>query len=97
MGCVVSTEHLLDQRLVLSPTVALRPEVFGALLYDYSSRRLTFVKDFGFAQVLRSLDGRSVAGVLDACGVDAQSRLHMTHALDRLVASGLVVTHGVPR
>ncbi|MBB2892731.1 mycofactocin biosynthesis chaperone MftB [Flexivirga oryzae] len=35
----------LDERWRLSPSVALRPESFGALAYHFGNRRLTFLKN----------------------------------------------------
>ena len=36
---------LLDRAYDLSPRVAVRPESFGALLYHFGTRRLSFLKD----------------------------------------------------
>jgi mycofactocin biosynthesis protein MftB len=38
------TDSLLEQRLMLHPQVALRPEPFGALAYHYGNRKLVFLK-----------------------------------------------------
>ena len=38
------TDSLLEQRLMLHPQVALRPEQFGALAYHYGNRKLVFLK-----------------------------------------------------
>jgi mycofactocin biosynthesis protein MftB len=35
---------MLDESWRLSPAVAIRPEPFGALAYNFDSRRLTFLK-----------------------------------------------------
>ena len=35
----------LERRYALHPQVAVRPEPFGALLYHFGTRRLSFLKD----------------------------------------------------
>jgi putative mycofactocin binding protein MftB len=40
----------------LDPSVALRPEPFGALAYHYGSRRLTFLRSKLLADLVRELD-----------------------------------------
>jgi putative mycofactocin binding protein MftB len=51
----------------LDPSVALRPEPFGALAYHYGSRRLTFLRSRLLADVVRGLDGYdSIDAALDA-------------------------------
>jgi len=35
-----------------TPTVVLRPEPFGALVYDFGSRRLSFLRDQGLVRVV---------------------------------------------
>src|SRR5699024_2955418 len=42
-ACAVSTD--IDCRWAVHPRVAVRPEEFGALLYHFGTRRLTFLKD----------------------------------------------------
>jgi len=45
MACAASTDMtLLDEPWTLSPSVALRPEPFGALAYHFGNRKLTFLK-----------------------------------------------------
>jgi putative mycofactocin binding protein MftB len=46
---------ILDQAWELSPSVALRPEPFGALAYHFGNRRLTFLKRPELVEVVRSL------------------------------------------
>jgi len=76
----------------LHPKVALRLEPFGALLYHYGTRRLSFVKDPRLAQALCRLG--SSPSALRACrdaGVsDAALPAHLG-AIARLVTSGMVV------
>lgn len=61
---------VLDRRLVLSESVALRAEPFGALAYHFGNRRLTFLKRQELVDVVQSLDGdRTVAQCLALAGV----------------------------
>ncbi|MEN8672983.1 mycofactocin biosynthesis chaperone MftB, partial [Nocardioides sp.] len=45
---------LLTQPWSLSPSVALRPEPFGALAYHFGNRRLTFLKRPELVAVVRA-------------------------------------------
>jgi putative mycofactocin binding protein MftB len=47
----------LTEVLQLSPSVALRPEPFGALAYHFGNRRLTFLKRPELVQVVSGLNG----------------------------------------
>ncbi len=46
---------------VLAPTVSLRPEPFGALVYDFTTRRLSFLKTPQLVTVVRELGDREDA------------------------------------
>ena len=63
----------LDAAWRLHPQVAVRPERFGALLYHFHTRRLSFVKNPMLLAVLRELpewptarDACIAAGVIEA-------------------------------
>jgi putative mycofactocin binding protein MftB len=43
--------------LTLHPQVSVRPEPFGALLYHFGTRRLSFLKDRRLLDVVQRLDG----------------------------------------
>ena len=45
----------LDAEWRLHPQVALRPEPFGALLYHFGTRKLSFLKDRTIVGVVQSL------------------------------------------
>ena len=61
----------LEAPLELHPSVALRPEPFGALAYHYGNRRLIFLKHPDVVAVVRRLgDEPSVRATLEACGVE---------------------------
>lgn len=75
----------------LSPSVSLRPEPFGALVYDFSTRRLSFLKTLRLLDVVRRLDGSTeVAEALRAAGVAEAEREGYLRALDGLAATGVL-------
>ena len=49
----------------LHPAVEVRPEPFGALLYSFKTRRLSFLKDPLLVTLVRALGQHPTAG--DAC------------------------------
>lgn len=60
----------LDQAWRLSPSVALRPEPFGALAYHFGNRRLTFLKRPELVEIVRRLgESADVRAALVAVGV----------------------------
>ena len=52
---------LLDQGWDVSPGVAVRPESFGALLYHFGTRRLSFLKDRRLLDVVQRLNTSATA------------------------------------
>lgn len=82
--------------LRLSPSVSLRPEPFGALVYDFATRRLSFLKTLRLVDVVRRLDGSTdVDAALAAAGVGEDERPGYLKALDGLAATG-VLTRSAP-
>jgi putative mycofactocin binding protein MftB len=74
-----------------APSVALRPEPFGALAYHFGNRRLTFLKSRLLASVVESLaDHPSAAAALTACGVADPQRAAYVSALADLARSDLI-------
>jgi len=57
-----TSADLLDRALEVSPQVAVRPESFGALLYHFGTRRLSFLKDRRLLAVLEHLPALATAG-----------------------------------
>ena len=49
----------LERRYALHPQVAVRPEPFGALLYHFGTRRLSFLKDPRLLEVVRGAGRRA--------------------------------------
>ena len=75
----------------LSPAVAVRPEPFGALVYHFGSRRLSFLKTRRLVAVVRLLESQvSVADALDAAGVPAGERARYAAALAALADSEVI-------
>ena len=76
----------------LSPSVSLRPEPFGALVYDFSTRRLSFLKTLRLLDVVRRLDGATDVGdALRSAGVGEGERAGYLKALDGLAANGVLI------
>jgi mycofactocin biosynthesis protein MftB len=76
----------------LHPAVEIRPEPFGALLYSFRTRRLSFLKDPTLVTVVRSLGAHPTAR--DACtaaGITDGARLQMfERALATLAATSTI-------
>lgn len=62
---VSTSQAVLDRAWALSPRVSVRPESFGALLYHFGTRRLSFLKDPRLLEVVQRLSDSATAG--DAC------------------------------
>ena len=76
--------------LLLHPQVSVRPEPFGALLYHFGTRRLSFLKDRRLLDVVRRLDGATP--VEDALGdVPEAERPAFRTALSTLERTGMLV------
>ena len=81
----------LDRAWALAPQVSVRPEAFGALLYHFGTRRLSFLKDPRLLTVLRHLDTATSAraACLDA-GVTEPELAAFEKAIERLAATDMV-------
>lgn len=76
----------------LHPQVAVRPEPFGALLYHFGTRKLSFLKNRTILAVIESLDDHpDVRSALRAAGVDADAEAPYLHALDVLASSNMLI------
>jgi putative mycofactocin binding protein MftB len=76
----------------LHPSVSVRPEPFGALLYHFGTRRLTFLKDRRLLDVVTALGDHPSA--LDACraaGLGDGELPRYTTALARLAGTDMLV------
>jgi putative mycofactocin binding protein MftB len=84
-------DPLLDEGWMLSPSVALRPEPFGALAYHFGNRRLTFLKRPELVAVVRGLaDHPHARGALDAAGVPEAQHPAYAAALRGLAAADMI-------
>jgi putative mycofactocin binding protein MftB len=82
----------LDRAWRLHPQVSVRPERFGALLYHFGTRRLSFLKSPKLLAVVRSLEQERCAR--DAClaaGVTAAELPSYASALATLAASSMIL------
>lgn len=76
----------------LHPSVSVRPEPFGALLYHFGTRRLTFLKDRRLLDVVRALGQHpSAAAACAASGLDEREQARFAAALGRLAATDMLV------
>ena len=81
----------LDRAWILSEGVSLRPERFGAIAYDFRTRRLVMLKDPGLADVVGSLAGYgSAREACAAVGADARRLGSLSLALGSLARSGMI-------
>jgi mycofactocin biosynthesis protein MftB len=81
-----------DRGWRLHPQVAVRPEPFGALLYHFGTRKLSFLKNRTILTVVRSLsDHPDVRSACRAAGVEDSGHGPYLHALGVLVDSNMLV------
>ena len=81
----------LDRAWCLDDRVAVRPEPFGALLYHFGTRRLSFLKDTTVLAVLRSLAAHpSARSACAAAGVGAGALPVYERALATLAQSQMI-------
>jgi putative mycofactocin binding protein MftB len=81
-----------DRGWQLHPQVAVRPEPFGALLYHFGTRKLSFLKNRTILAVIESLDDNAdVSSALAAVGVDQDQEAPYLQALSVLAASNMLV------
>ena len=72
-------------------SVALRPEPFGALVYHFGNRKLSFLKSKTLVDVVEGLAGQpSAAATLTACGVTEAQRPAYVKALADLARSQMI-------
>jgi putative mycofactocin binding protein MftB len=76
----------------LHPQVAVRPEPFGALLYHFGTRKLSFLKNRTILAVVRLLaDHPDARSACRAAGVDDAAQGPYLHALKVLSESNMLV------
>ena len=76
----------------LHPQVSVRPEPFGALLYHFGTRKLSFLKNRTILAVVESLaDYPDARSALAAAGIEAGREGPYLHALGVLADSQMLV------
>ena len=76
----------------LHPQVAVRPEPFGALLYHFGTRKLSFLKNRTILAVVQSLaEYPDVRAACRAAGVQDSQQQPYLHALGVLAGSHMLV------
>ena len=81
-----------DRAWRLHPQVAVRPESFGALLYHFGTRKLSFLKNRTILAVVQSLaDYPDVRTACRAAGVADSQQQPYLHALGVLAGSQMLV------
>ena len=83
--------ELLDRAWDVNPRVSVRPEPFGALLYHFGTRRLSFLKDRRLLDVVRALPDS--ADAREACaraGIGAADLPSYARALSTLVSTDML-------
>jgi putative mycofactocin binding protein MftB len=72
-------------------SVALRPEPFGALVYSFGTRKLSFLKSRALVDVVEALaEHPSAAAALTACGIPDAQRPAYVRALADLAGSSMI-------
>jgi mycofactocin biosynthesis protein MftB len=85
----------LDRAWCVDEQVAVRPEPFGALLYHFGTRRLSFLKNTTVLAVVRSLaEHPSARSACAAAGVGAASLPAYERALATLAESRMIRERG---
>jgi mycofactocin biosynthesis protein MftB len=88
----VLTAFDLDAPWRLHPQVSVRPERFGALLYHFGTRRLSFLKSRALLSVVGSLEGQpSARAACEAAGVPHRELPAYARALETLAAGSMIV------
>jgi putative mycofactocin binding protein MftB len=91
-----SAEFDLDARWAVHSQVSIRPEPFGALLYHFGTRKLSFLKDPRLLLTVRGLaDHADARSSLTAAGVTAAELPAFRTALARLYRSDMLVRQPV--
>jgi mycofactocin biosynthesis protein MftB len=82
----------LDRVWRVHHRVSIRPEPFGALVYHFETRKLSFLKERTLLDVVEGLDGvRSTREVCLAAGVAEADTARYARALSTLAASSMLV------
>ena len=81
----------------LSGSVSLRPERFGAMAYDFATRRLSFLRSRTLVAVVEALgETPTTTEALVLAGVPADQHARYLRALGELAASGMLTRRPDP-
>jgi putative mycofactocin binding protein MftB len=87
----------LDRAWQVHPQVSVRPEPFGALLYHFGTRKLSFLKDRTLLAVVEALaTAPSAREACAAAGVGAGDVPRYERALAALAQSSMLVERTPP-
>lgn len=87
-----------DRGWRLHPQVAVRPEPFGALLYHFGTRKLSFLKNRTILALVETLgDYSDVRTACRAAGIDDDAQEPYLRALATLAASKMLVAQDGPK
>ncbi|MGL4304619.1 MAG: mycofactocin biosynthesis chaperone MftB [Mycobacteriaceae bacterium] len=77
----------------LHPQVVIRPEPFGALLYHFGNRKLSFLKNHTIVNIVQSLaDYPNLNAACVAAGInDAATQSYYFRAFNQLAQSQMIV------
>jgi mycofactocin biosynthesis protein MftB len=82
----------LTQTLSVHPRVSIRPEPFGALLYHFGTRQLSFLKDRMLLDAVRACDGtRTLGEALAHASVPEHQTERYRRAIGTLVGSSMLL------
>jgi putative mycofactocin binding protein MftB len=82
----------LDRAWALHPQVSVRPEPFGALLYHFGTRQLSFLKDRRLLNVVNALGSSpSALAACAAAGLREDELPRYARALATLARSSMLV------
>ncbi len=81
-----------SQAWMLCPQVSVRPEPFGALLYHFGNRRLSFLKDRVLLDIVQSIETYPSANAAISASIATEADPdRYVKALAALVASEILV------
>jgi len=81
-----------DRGWRLHPQVSVRPENFGALLYHFGTRKLSFLKNLTMVRLVNALaDHPDARAACRAAGIDAAAQPAYLRALGVLAASQILI------
>ncbi|MBR7825690.1 mycofactocin biosynthesis chaperone MftB [Actinospica sp. MGRD01-02] len=87
----------LDRAWALHPQVSVRPEPFGALLYHFGTRQLSFLKDRRLLDVVSALSSAPTArAACTAAGLRGDELPRYARALKTLARSSMLVEEADP-